>query len=167
LTWYYGRSATSPIRAAANEGTRSADMTREPPLSFAEILRSSRLLAGLSQEVLARALRHAGYLAWRQGDGGHAAERLSASLALARELDDQQGLCRTLGELEGLVYYQGDDDAAYAYAEEALAAARAADDQWALALALLGMGMILVRTCCYAEGKRHWRAPGPLPPVGR
>jgi predicted ATPase/DNA-binding XRE family transcriptional regulator len=103
--------------------------------------------------VLAAALRHAGYLAWRQGDGEPARERLEASAALARELHDARALTRALCELQGLAYYQGEYDIAASYAEEAMVAAGSSDDRWTLAAAQLGLGMNLVRTCRYVEGR--------------
>jgi predicted ATPase/DNA-binding SARP family transcriptional activator len=85
--------------------------------------------------LLAKALLGSGRLALLQCDYVPAVRRLEAALRLYRELDDAQGIARTLHVLGSVAREQGRYPRAMELHAESLAIAEAADDRWAVASA--------------------------------
>jgi predicted ATPase/DNA-binding SARP family transcriptional activator len=85
--------------------------------------------------LLAKALLGSGRLALLQCDYLPAVRRLEAALRLYRELEDAQGMARTLQALGSVAREQGRYARSMELHEESLAIAEAAGDRWAVASA--------------------------------
>jgi predicted ATPase/DNA-binding SARP family transcriptional activator len=85
--------------------------------------------------LLAQALLGSGRLALLQCDYVPAVRRLEAALRLYRELDDPQGIARTLQVLGSVAREQGRYGRSMELHEESLALAEATGDRWAVASA--------------------------------
>ena len=85
--------------------------------------------------LLAKALLGSGRLALLQCDYVPAVRRLEAALRLYRDLDDAQGIARSLQVLGSVAREQGRYARSIELHEESLAIAAAAGDQWAVASA--------------------------------
>ena len=90
----------------------------------------------------AKAVFHAGRLAFGQGNLPRAAEMLEESLALYRGLGDEGGVAFVLVELGQLLRAQGDHDRAAALSEEGLALSRKLGHYRSTAIALNTLGHI-------------------------
>jgi predicted ATPase len=73
------------------------------------------------RSLRARALVHAGALAWRQGDYEPARTLLGESLALQRTLDNSRGVAIALSMLGAVAFSQGEFDASRDFGTQALA----------------------------------------------
>ena len=92
----------------------------------------------------ARALFHAGLLAWRQGDYAAAHELLEQSLALQQGLNNRHEIAEILDHLGGVWYEQGDYRSAQTVYERSLALWRELDYRPGLAGALTNLGLALL-----------------------
>jgi predicted ATPase/DNA-binding SARP family transcriptional activator len=88
-----------------------------------------------SQVLLAKALLGSGRLALLQCDYETAIRRLEAALGLYRELDEPEGIARTLQALGSVAREQGRYARSMELHAESLVIAEATDDQWAVASA--------------------------------
>jgi predicted ATPase len=98
---------------------------------------------GAPAAARARALCAAGALAFVQGDFAAARQRLDASVALYRALDDPRGLATALRHLGHVVLDDGDAAGAQALLAESVARFRALEDRWGLAFSLRWLGSAL------------------------
>jgi predicted ATPase/DNA-binding NarL/FixJ family response regulator/Tfp pilus assembly protein PilF len=92
--------------------------------------------------VQAKARRVAGYLARNQGDLLTARTLLEQSLALSRNLGDEDGVAATLGDLGIVARHQGQMAAARAFYEESLEIDRRLGNQWRVANQLNNLGAL-------------------------
>ncbi|MCB9105574.1 MAG: hypothetical protein H6633_15245 [Anaerolineales bacterium] len=93
--------------------------------------------------LMAGALRAAGMLAMYSVGFGRAKALLEASLALFRQIDDDQGRASVLSSLAQLAMRAGQFEAAQTMREESLALARQANDPWTVAHNLAYMGLLM------------------------
>ena len=109
----------------------------------------------------AAALRGAGLLALYQNDLGPATALIAESLALCRELGDQQGLGQALNALGLIAHNEGDYARAVERFEEALPLLRAVRDRRVTVLALSGLALTYLCLGEYARATgsatRAWR----------
>jgi predicted ATPase/DNA-binding SARP family transcriptional activator len=91
-------------------------------------------------DVKAKALNAAAVLAYRQGDLAATEGFVRESLALHRELGDQAGIARALGELGNVAAEQREHERAIALYEECAALLRSVGDDTGLAVALANLG---------------------------
>jgi predicted ATPase/DNA-binding XRE family transcriptional regulator len=103
---------------------------------------------GATPEARVRALNGAGFLATVQGDLARGVALREESLAIARAIEDRQGVASSLTGLGFIAAWQGDHTRAMTLLEEALAIARELGDQTAIAFALVGMGDVV-----YGQGE--------------
>ncbi len=82
----------------------------------------------------------AGALAWRQGDFGHAAQRLEESLDLSRQVGETRVSARALRLLGSIAMYHGEHRRAHALYTDAAALFQQADDPRGRALTLMSLG---------------------------
>ena len=101
----------------------------------------------------AKALRGAGYLAVGHGDLVAGRSRAEESLAIARELGDEQGAAESLYALGRAAYFEGDYESARSLFQESLAVSRAASYPWGSALALYRLGMVSLIQGDYPEAR--------------
>jgi predicted ATPase/class 3 adenylate cyclase len=102
----------------------------------------------------AKALRASGVLALQQGDRIAARPALEESVALFRQLGDNQGLAYSLSRLGDAVYREGSYDLARFLHEESLALCRELGDKWGMADALQGLS-----TTAITQGQQAlWRS---------
>lgn len=94
--------------------------------------------------VRAKALAHAGYLAWEQIDYEKAAALSEESLALSHELGDRAGRAAALYVLGAVAMFQRRFEEAATLFEEGLALWRELEDTSGVARALQGMGLVAV-----------------------
>jgi predicted ATPase len=101
-------------------------------------------LAGASPRTAARAkaLTRAGHLAHNLGDFTAARALFEESLALWRELGDQQGIAASLNDLGWVVLCQGDYAVARSLSQEGLALWRELGDQQGVATSLHNLGRV-------------------------
>jgi predicted ATPase len=101
-------------------------------------------LAGASPRTVARtkALMRAGHLAHNLGDFTAARALFEESLALWRELGDQQGIATSLNDLGWVVLCQGDYAVARSLSQEGLALWRELGDQQGIATSLHNLGRV-------------------------
>jgi non-specific serine/threonine protein kinase len=92
-------------------------------------------------EARAKTLSGGGFLAWMQGDQETARSRLEESVALWRELGDEQGLAQALRFLSGSFESQGDYAAARPLAEESVELFRGGEDRFGLGITLSRLGI--------------------------
>jgi non-specific serine/threonine protein kinase len=92
-------------------------------------------------EARAKTLSGGGFLAWMQGDQETARSRLEESVALWRELGDEQGLAQALRFLSGSFESQGDYAAARPLAEESVELFRKGEDRFGLGITLSRLGI--------------------------
>lgn len=90
----------------------------------------------------AKALRGAGYLAVGHGDLVAGRSQAEESLAISRELGDEQGATESLYALGRAAYFEGDYEGARSLFQESLAVSRAANYPWASAQALYRLGTV-------------------------
>jgi tetratricopeptide (TPR) repeat protein len=101
----------------------------------------------------AKALLGAGTMAWEQGDRAAARSRLEESVALWRELKDEQGLALALQLLSVEMLSHGEHTVARSLAEESVAMfRRIGTDAFGLAISLAALGLIVVNQGDYALG---------------
>lgn len=96
----------------------------------------------LPTRLRANVLHAVGMLARHQGDNTQAVTGYLESLALFRELEDKQGISKTLRALGDAVRYQGQVEQAIAFLEESLALAREIEDKWGIASTLKILGIM-------------------------
>jgi len=89
---------------------------------------------------LAKVLRGAAWLAWRQGDYERAAVLGNRGLALCRQMDDKNGIAGFLQELGIVAIHRGNYLAANTLLEESLRLYRNLKDKWAISVALAQLG---------------------------
>jgi predicted ATPase/class 3 adenylate cyclase len=111
-----------------------------------------RLSAILSTEVArgrtvwhAKLLARAAELAYRQSDYAATVELAEASLAIYREVGDQQGIASVLIKLGNAATEAGDYETASGFLEEALTIWQALDDKHGTARALISLGWAALR----------------------
>src|SRR5581483_9367841 len=93
-----------------------------------------------SVRLRAKALTAAGNLARDQDDYERAAALHEESLALWRELDDQQGIAMSLNNLGVIARDRGDPDELERRCRESLALYHALGDTWGVAISLMNLG---------------------------
>jgi predicted ATPase len=98
--------------------------------------------SALPASARAKALAAAGDLAYFQGDFARATALGEASLALWRELGNQEQIARTLFGLGQIAYFQSDHARATTLLEESLALFRAQDHQRGIAAAIKRLGSV-------------------------
>ncbi|HLZ58486.1 MAG TPA: tetratricopeptide repeat protein [Ktedonosporobacter sp.] len=91
----------------------------------------------------ARVLRRVGHLAYRLRDLTRARSLQEESVALSRELGDQQNLAGALSGLAWIFYRQKDMASASRLMHESVVVARGSGDQWAIANSLDSLGRLL------------------------
>jgi non-specific serine/threonine protein kinase len=91
-------------------------------------------------KLRAKAYTGIGNLSWRQGDWEAAELFLQEGLQLAREIDDQYGICRALGALGGVKAIQDNLAKGKVLLEESLAIARKLNDKTSISLWLNSLG---------------------------
>lgn len=96
--------------------------------------------SSLPPSLRAKTLHRVGTLFYYQSEYGWATGLLSQSLALRRELNDQQGVGMSLNAIGIIATYQGRYSEAIPLLEEALAIWKATNDQRGLALTLNNLG---------------------------
>ena len=105
----------------------------------------------------AKALRGAGFLAWRQGDNERATALSEKGLALCRELGDKRYGAWFLMHLGDVALNQGDHPRATRLLRDALIMSRESGDQWFIALAIAHLGEMAHRDGNYAQAVSYYR----------
>jgi non-specific serine/threonine protein kinase len=90
----------------------------------------------------AAALSMAGWLARFQDEVERAETFLTESLALYRELGDEEGYADALDSLGDVAHFRGEQEQAQALHEENLARRRARGDRWGVAMTLNSLGWV-------------------------
>jgi predicted ATPase len=108
-----------------------------------------------------KALCGEGALAWRHGDYERARARCDESLALAQELDDQEGVARALMWRGLLALRQKDFGAAGALFEESLELFRKLGDTWSMAMVVAQMGALAHHRGDYLKPRRYVKRASP------
>jgi predicted ATPase/DNA-binding CsgD family transcriptional regulator len=101
----------------------------------------------------AKALCGAGLLDWLQGDQTTARSRLEESVALWRELEDEQGLAQALRILAHVMLGQDDPSVARHLGEESVRLFRQGDDTFGLATSLATLGIVALTQEDYAAAR--------------
>jgi predicted ATPase/DNA-binding CsgD family transcriptional regulator len=101
----------------------------------------------------AKVLCGAGLLGWIQGDRAAARSRLEESVALWRELKDEEGLAQALRILGHVMLGQGDPTVARSLGEESVELFRKTDDAFGLATSLATLGLIALIQRDYAAAR--------------
>lgn len=103
-------------------------------------------LTGTSARTAARAkvLYGAGVLAWAQGDHATARSRLEESVAIWRELGDEQDIAYALHFLGLAVLGQGEPVRARSLAQESVEIFRKGEDEFGLAQSLSTLGLVIM-----------------------
>jgi predicted ATPase/DNA-binding SARP family transcriptional activator len=109
------------------------------------------LLGGGAPHLRAKGFGTAGWLARNQGDYRRAAVLLHESLALCRELADQQGIADTLDSLGDVAWDQGELAQAVGFYEESLGLFRGLGEQQRIGLSIGSLGRVLVDQGEYAR----------------
>jgi predicted ATPase len=104
--------------------------------------------------VRVHALWRAGILTWYQGDYARAIELCEASLHLARQLDDLEGIAWALHNCGRIAFLQGDFDRAAPLLIESIDYFRATGDQWGLPWSLDTIGQIMLEQGNYPDAAR-------------
>jgi len=107
----------------------------------------------VSKAARAKALRLASILAHQQGDYREARQLLEEGLVIFRELDDKQGIARTLNNMGHVADEQGDYERARRLTEEALTIFRELGDKRGVAIALYGLGNVAIQQKDYREAR--------------
>ena len=115
-------------------------------------VRAGSVASGISA-TRAKALNGAGALAVSQGDYVEARALHGESLAISRQLGDQQGIANALHNLGNVALNQGDYAAARALYEESLTTRRQLGDQQGIAMALNNLGFVALNQGDYAEAR--------------
>jgi len=97
----------------------------------------------------AKALNAAAVMSYRQGDLETTRKLIDESLVLYRELGDDAGIARALGELGNVASESGEHERAIALYEECAAMLRAAGDDLRLATVLANIGDVVFRDADY------------------
>ena len=103
--------------------------------------------------VRSKALNGAGNLAESQGDYAEARALHGESLAIRRQLGNQQGIAASLGNLGNVAYHQGDYAGARALHEESLAIKRQFGSPQSLAASLGNLGNVALCQGDYAGAR--------------
>jgi tetratricopeptide (TPR) repeat protein len=103
----------------------------------------------------ARTLRHLGMLSWARGAWEASRNYHEQSVALAREVGDEQNAANSLNGIGLVAYKLGDYDRARAYCQEALVAARAAGDLLGSANILNNLGIFAYERGDYPPAQAH------------
>ncbi len=113
-------------------------------------------LAGSSAHTAARAnaLRALGDLAYREGNYSTAHPLFDESLAIFRELNDEQGIARSLNNLGLITLEQGDYENCRLLFEESLAIQRKLGDRIGIAKSLNNLGLVALQHGDYATAYR-------------
>ncbi len=109
------------------------------------------LLGSAAPQIRAKGFGTAGWLARNQGNYQRAAALLRESLALYRELADQQGLADVLDSLGDVAWDQGELAQAVGFYEEGLALFRRFGEQQRIGLSISSLGRVLVDQGDYAR----------------
>jgi predicted ATPase/class 3 adenylate cyclase len=104
-----------------------------------------------SREEHAKGLQAAGDFARLQGENSRAVELASQSLALAREIGDNQVVARSLQILSSVTYIRGDVASARVLAAESLSIFRELGDKPGVARSVHQLGVLSLREGDYAE----------------
>jgi predicted ATPase/class 3 adenylate cyclase len=104
-----------------------------------------------SREEHAKGLQAAGEFARLQGDNSRAVELASQSLALAREIGDNQVAARSLQILGNVTYIRGDVASARVLTAESLSIFRKLGDRQGAARSVHHLGVLALREGDYAE----------------
>jgi DNA-binding CsgD family transcriptional regulator/tetratricopeptide (TPR) repeat protein len=102
-----------------------------------------------------KALNAAGVLDLFFGDLEQSAALHQACLALARELDDEEHIAKSLGNLGVVAHKLGSYDDAARWHGEVLALAERRNDRWTCSLALHNLGVTLVALSDYPQAARR------------
>jgi predicted ATPase/class 3 adenylate cyclase len=120
-----------------------------------------------SESLRARALREAGFLAWRQGDYDVAARLGSQGLAIFRDLGDLAGMGGAVYLLGNVAFYQGQLEHAKALHLESLVLRRKVGDKRRIAISLNSLGEVAraegdfaAADACYQESLQLAREAG-------
>lgn len=105
--------------------------------------------------VRAQALAGAGALAFQQGDYAAARAHHQESLAIRRELGDEEQVAESLRHLGNVADESGDYEAALACYGEALAIWRRTANAWGEAATLNNLGLVALRRGDYAAAAAH------------
>ncbi len=114
---------------------------------------SAAARARTEDPVLAKALHGAAVLARNLGDHETSHHRIEASIAMARDAADREGLALSLKELGNLAYVKGDHAAAKDAYEESLVHVRAIDDRHGIAAVLHNLGSVVLGQGDYARAR--------------
>ncbi|GAA1564463.1 MULTISPECIES: BTAD domain-containing putative transcriptional regulator [Kribbella] len=109
-------------------------------------------------KVLAAAHARLGRLAWRQRDYPAARDAYDHSLAIRRELGDEDGTARSLRDLALVTASSGDTHRAAELCEQSIAMFTRAGDERGRGWALTVLGLTLFENDRWAEGEAHYRA---------
>ena len=96
-----------------------------------------------NQKCVANALAWIGTMAYGDGDYARAGALLEESLAISRELGDNQGIYYMLNKLGDVACFQGDFARAEALEEESLALAKELGDRWVMTSTLQSLGWVV------------------------
>ena len=108
--------------------------------------------------ISAKAHYAAGYAALGQADYVDARARLSASLTLYRELDDERGVARSLAQLGWIATVRGDLELATSLSNESLALARAKRDAATSSVALANLAEAAFLQADYVRARELFEA---------
>jgi tetratricopeptide (TPR) repeat protein len=109
---------------------------------------------GEAPEARARALNAAAVMAYRQGDLEETRRLIDESLVLYRELGDEIGVGRALGELGNVASESGDHARALALYEECASVLRATGNELGLATVLANIGDVAFKEGDYDRAAR-------------
>jgi len=110
-----------------------------------------------SSSALAKALRGAGFLAWRQGDAERATTLNEKGLSLCRQLGDKRYGAWFLMHFGNVASNQNDHARATRLMQDALVMSRESGDKWLIALAIAHLGEVAHREGNFAQAVDYYQ----------